>query len=299
MTDIRKGTLLACAASLLAAGFYIPQKAATGHGAVDVVVITMLLVAAVLNTVTALGQREALRLDRITLTAAAVLGGLTVVGNIGMTRALTMNSAGITAVLVQTQILFVAVASWLFLGERITARFAVGAAIALGGFVTMRMASADAGSASTAGMLWALLASVSFGTMHVVTRKVIARIDPVTVNALRLWVAVALLSCLPGRVEGVLEFGRTGWLYVIAAAALGPYLARINIMYAVKYIPASHSILITLITPIFAFVFGFAFFGAVPTVTEAIGAAIILAGIALPVLELNRGGRRPTDRTTR
>lgn len=289
-------------ASLLAAGFYIPQKAATDHGAVDVVVITLLLVAAVFNTATALGRRDTLRFNRTTVVASFVLGGLTVVGNIGMTRALTMNSAGITAVLVQTQILFVAVASWLFLRERITARFAVGATIALAGFVTMRMAGGDSGSASTEGMLWALLAALAFGAMHIVTRKVIARIEPVTVNALRLWIAVAVLACMPGRVEGAVNFGRTGWLYVIAAAALGPYLARISIMYAVKYIPASHSILITLITPIFAFVFGFAFFGAIPTPAEAVGALVILTGIALPVLELtgesiSPDDRRPTGRT--
>lgn len=84
--------------------------------------------------------------------------------------------------------------------------------------------------------------------MHVVIRRYIQQIQPVAVNALRLWMAV--------------------------------FLARNCIMYAVKYTPASYSTLITLITPVFALGLELIFLGTSPSAVELI--------IAIPLLELAR-----------
>ena len=283
MSDRGKGALAAVVAALLAAGFFIPFKAAGADNPRFVVVLAMLAVAAVLNTVVGLirgGQGRALR--PVALVTALVLGVFTVLGNFGVASALQVQEPAVTATVVHTQLLFVAVLEFVFLSHPITRRFAVGALVSIGGFAIMQLGSDGVADASTAGVLWALLASASFAIMHVVTRAVIQRIDPVSVNAFRLWIAVIALLCIPGNASGLFELDGTGWALAGAAAFLGPFLSRLCIMAAVKYIPASEASLLTMVNPLFAFALGFAAFQTLPTGTEIIGGVIILAGVLVP-----------------
>lgn len=292
----RTGALLSLMAALSAAAFLIPYKQAAGTGAPrDVVVMVMLLAAAMLNTVLFLGKRlragrahaaAPRRSVRLTMIVALVLAGFTALGNRAVAEALVHLGPGLTSVVQQTQVLFVAAASTLLLGERITPRFAAGAVIALAGFAVMRLPGQAGSALELGGMLWAVVSALSFGAMHVVTRKVIQRIDPVPVNALRLWLAVAVLACWPGRLASLGGLDTRTWALAAAAAFLGPFLGRICLMYAVRHISASHSTLLNLTSPVFAFGLGFLAFGTAPTGLELAGGALILTGIALPVLEL-------------
>ncbi len=289
MSSTRLGASLSALSAFLAAAFFVPYKSATNHGAADVLVIALLLPAAVFNTLTTLAdRREPLRLDRTNLYVAFLLAIGTVIGNVSVTNALAALDAGITSLILQTQILFVALASWLFLHERITGRFVAGTIVAAAGFAVVRLAGGGTVAGSAGGGLWALGAALSFGMMHVITRKHISRIQPVTVNALRLWMAVALLVALPGRAVGLGQLSTNAWLLAGVAAFFGPFLGRLTIMFAVKHIPASYSTLITITTPVFAFALEFFFLGTTPSFMEVVGGTIILAGVAIPVLELVR-----------
>jgi len=289
MTNPRLGASLSALSAFLAAAFFVPYKASTAHGAVDVLVIALLLPAAVFNTVTALSNRSTpIRFDRTAIGVAILLAGGTVAGNVCATEALSRLDAGITSLILQTQILFVSLASWLVLRERITSRFILGTIIAGGGFAVVRLAGGGTVAASSTGAFYALGAAFSFGMMHVITRKYITRIQPVPVNALRLWMAVLLLLMLPGRANGLFELSSTAWLLAGTAALFGPFMARICIMYAVKHIPASYSTLITITTPVFAFALEFIFLGTAPSPVELLGGVIVLGGVAIPVMELAR-----------
>jgi O-acetylserine/cysteine efflux transporter len=218
----------------------------------------------------------------LTLLVSAVIAVLTAAGNYAVAAALTSAAPGLVSVVQQTQVVFVAAVSAALLGERITLRFGVGVAVALAGFVVMSLPAGGA-AGGAAGALWALLSAVCFGTMHVITRVVIHRIDPVLVNALRLWFAVALM--LPGRLTGALGLDLATWALVAGAAFLGPFLGRLCLMYAVRHISASRSALLILAGPVFAFLFAFLVMDIAPTPRELLGGALILAGIALPLLE--------------
>lgn len=295
MSTFTKGALLSLGAAFFAALFLIPFKAAGQLTPRDGAVLAVLLCAAGLNTVTAFTSRSRRRgrmWDRTTLLTAGALGVLTAIGNVAVGEALARLDAGLTSVLQQTQVLFVAAAAFFFLGERITLRFMIGAIIALAGFA---VAQSPDGGALRVGMLFAIASALAFGMMHVITRKVIDRIDPIWVNALRLWLAVVILASLIGPVRALSGLGARAWFLCFAAAFVGPYLGRICIMYAVRYIPASQSALLVLFAPVFAFALGFIAFGSIPGPLDVVGAALILAGIALPILEIaaQRG-----DRTT-
>lgn len=285
MSQVSKGKALAVASSFWAAAFLIPYGAASETLARETLALAMLLCAAILGTVTTPWRGDrAIALGRVTLIVAGGLGVFTVIGNIAMAEALSRAEPALVAVMLQTEVLFVAVIAAAWLRERITGRFAAGAAIALAGFAIMRLPGADSAAIDLAGAAAAAIAALSFALMHVVTRVSIRRIDPRAVNALRLWLAVGVLALLPENASTLTDLDARAWSLAAAAAFCGPFLGRLFLMYAVRYIPAGHARLAGLLSPVFAFVLGFAAFGSTPGPLELLGGAVILAGVALPLV---------------
>ncbi len=289
----RAGVLYALAASLLAAGFYVPYKAAAIAAPRGAIVCALLLCAAVFNTAVAVIQRRPV-VGKTTWVAAVVLAVFTIFGNVGMASALAVQKAAVTSVFLQTQVLIVAALGWMFLRERVGMPFAVGALLALAGFVGMNLPALQGTGTSVrmSGVLWALVAATSFAIMQVYTRGVIDRIDTVVVNAARLWLAVAVLVAIPGNARALAELNSKIWLLCAAAAFLGPFLSRLALMEAVRHISAARAALVIMVNPVFAGVFGFAAFRSIPTALEIGGATLILAGVSAPLLpRLFRGER--------
>jgi drug/metabolite transporter (DMT)-like permease len=246
----------------------------------------MLACAAVLNTIAAVGQlRGRLRIDRLALAVASALAACTVVGNIAALRALATLEPAIASVATHTQVLFVVALAWPLLGERPSRRFWVGAALAGGGFVVMQPTPAAGATVTGEGLLWALLAASMWAAMQVITRAYATRIQPVAINAIRLWLAVAAMACMPGAVGDLSAAPPDLWLLAGAAALAGPFASRVCLMYSVRYISASHSTLIGLVGPVFALGFGVAILGTAPAPVELLGGAIIAAGVAIPLSE--------------
>jgi drug/metabolite transporter (DMT)-like permease len=297
----RTGALLSLASAALAAIFLIPYKLASERAPAELVTMTMLASAAVFNTLASAGGK--LRAARAharergqgrdpdrprrslgpTLLIAAVIAVLTAAGNYAVATALTSAAPGLVSVVQQTQVVYVAAVSAVLLGERITLRFGVGVAVALAGFMVMSLPMGESAGVPL-GALWALLSAVCFGSMHVITRMEIHRIDPVLVNAIRLWFAVALL--LPGQLDGAFRLDLATWALVAGAGFLGPFLSRLCLMFAVRHISASRSALLVLAGPVFAFLFAWLVLDIEPAPRELLGGALILAGVALPLLEL-------------
>jgi drug/metabolite transporter (DMT)-like permease len=216
-----------------------------------------------------------------------VLGALTVSGNYAIERALTDLHAGVVSSVLQTQVLVVALMEVAFLGARMRARFWVGALVAVGGFAVMRAPiGADAG-VSLAGLIWVLVAATSFSAMLVFTRWIIERIDPVFVNASRLVLACLVMAAIP-EFRGGLSASATSWGFAAAAAFCGPFASRLCLMFAVRHITASHTKLITLSSPIFAFLFAGLAMMSMPSARELIGSLLLVGGICVPIADLLR-----------
>ena len=282
-SDSKRGALFALLASILAAGFLIPYKAAAIASPRAAVVVAMLLFAAVFNTVTAGASASGrVRPSSVSWRAAVVLALFSVLGNVGVAGTLAVLKAAVASVFVQTQLLMIAVLGWVFLGERVGVRFVVGATLALGGFVIMS-GPIGAQPPPLAGVLWALLGAASFAVMQVYTRAVITRIHPVVVNAMRLWMAAGALLLWPGNAQVVLALPTDTVLWCALAAFLGPFLSRLCLMEAVRTLSAARVALIVMVNPVFAAALGFAAFGSIPTALEVGGAALILAGIAVTI----------------
>ena len=287
MTSSMKGLWLMVAGSAASACYLTSFKLAAGRGDTADATLVMLIVAAVLNSVTSSvqeGGRVKVPLDRLSLLLGVALSALTLVGNECAVGAVARISAPLTSVLQQTQILFVAIAGMFVLGERVTVRFWVGTAIAAAGLAMLELSPGASAPFDTVGTLLAVGSAAAFGAMAIVTRVYIHRIRPVAVNALRLWMSLALWFAVHRRLPQ-LPLHADFVTYCALAGIFGPFLSRTAIMYALAYVPPTQTTLVGLLTPIVTLVPAFFAFGTVPGGRELVGSAIMLAGITLPVVE--------------
>jgi O-acetylserine/cysteine efflux transporter len=283
--EVRLGFAYSVAGAVCSAIYLFPYKRAAMLASPHVLAYGLLIVAAVSSTVLDLWQRRGTSVagERgVFWRTSAMLSLLTISGNFCGAQAVSRLDPALVSVLLRTEIVFVGGLAALMLGERLTPALAAGAGVALAGLGVMRwpLAFDQAG----AGALWALGGALSFGVMQVLTRRVIGRISPVTVNSCRLWIAIALSSLVPGLPSAALGAGTEFWSSVTFAGLFGPFLGRLFIMFSLRSLRAAHSALVLLLAPVFAFSIGFVGFGSVPRLAELLGGAIMLVGIALPSL---------------
>jgi drug/metabolite transporter (DMT)-like permease len=276
--------LYTAASALWAALYLVPYKAAGGQANASAIALPMLLCAAGINSMISIVRGDLPRPHWRPTTAIVVLllAGLSALGNEAMAQALAAIGPGVAAVLLRTQVVFVALGGMLLLGERTGGRFWVGALLALVGFALLQN-SLERHAQPVLGMAWGLVAAFAFGAMQIVLRKTARVIDLVGVNGMRLWLAAGLLACLPGRIPTLFEIAPRVWLLCAAAALCGPVISRLLLMAALRYIPAALCTMVQFLAPVFAFVLGGVVFGTWPNALQLFGCVLILLGIGFPL----------------
>ncbi len=205
-----------------------------------------------------------------------------------MAEALVSLSPAIASVLLRSQVLFVGLVGWAWLGERLSFRFAIGMLFTLFGLVLIKIQPAEKIVFDTQGLFWIVAAAVSFALMQLVARRCIHHINPITVNALRLWIAVLILF-IPSLCFGRLpKLSLQTWFFAGLAALFGPFLSRIYYMMSLQHIPTALSTLVGMTSPLFAFFLGMIFFQTWPDAIEIIGGFVMLFGISLPIFETRK-----------
>jgi drug/metabolite transporter (DMT)-like permease len=134
-----------------------------------------------------------------------------------------------------------------------------------------------------AGTGMALAAAACFSALAVTTRHFIHRIDPVLVNALRLWIAVALwfpFHTWPG--PGVMPTRQIVW--AVAAAMMGPFASRLCMMFSARDVEARTTTLANLTSPLMTLPLAWLLLADLPLPHQLLGGALMLAGIAIPLL---------------
>lgn len=307
----RRGLAWASAAAVGIAFFVIPWKLANELGTPSHSALILLSVAAVLNTGLGLGQRLSYVLagrpaaltpggrsrhgiGRLDIGVGLLLAGFTLFGNLASAWAIQDLSPALLNVLLRSEVILVAVFAWILLGERVEWLFWLGAAIAAVGLVVLQgpigSPTGEIG-ALAAGTGMAIAAALCFSALTVVTRHYIARIDLVAVNALRLWFAVLLWFLLNGWPDvAQIPLAQIG--YVSLSAIAGPFLGRLCMMMSARYVEARVSVLANLSAPVLTLGMAFVLLGDWPAPNELIGGAIMMAGIALPLMGHSLDGRR-------
>lgn len=174
--------------------------------------------------------------------------------------ALARIPASMNAVLVSSNVIFIALLAALILKERIMSARIIGIALALCGvvLVTFNMGFSfgeKAGGIDLLGCLFSLMAALSFALYSVIGKKVLTSNDPLIVVALALFSGAVMLAILTATTVGFSEIVLAGWPTFLLMIFLG--LTMIGIAYplwftCLKKLPVSHVSIYIYLTPVFA-----------------------------------------------
>lgn len=284
--DRRRGILWALAAAFGIAGFAVPWKLASSVGAPSTNTLLLLAWAATFSTALGVIRTGGLPRPRsFDWALAAGIAVLTLLGNLASAEAIRTLSPPLLVVAQRSEVILVAIIAWPVIGERVDRRFWMGAALAVCGLAILQGPS-DVSNVGTPGMVWAGLSALCFAGMAVVTRKYIRSVDPVAVNGLRLWLSVLFWFGVNGLPPALFEIGADQAAYAGLAAFSGPFAGRLCMMHSARFLEARLTTLATLLAPVLTLMLAWLVLSDLPSSRQLIGGAVMLLGIALPLLPL-------------
>jgi drug/metabolite transporter (DMT)-like permease len=172
-------------------------------------------------------------------------------------------------------------AVWLF-GERVTRGFLIGLGLALAGALLLVADSLEIGRANVAGDLLGVLTAV-FYAAYLLGVSRLRRIS--SVMEVMWWTtfatAVLLLPAVLIAGDALWPQSARGWIILLALALLPHVAGQGLIAYALAHLPASFSSVGLLVQPLAAAVFAWALLAETLSGLQALGGAVVLAGIVL------------------
>lgn len=190
--------------------------------------------------------------------------------------------------------LVVTLGAWLVLRERITAGFAGGMALALGGVGLMMGASAIGHTGGLLGDGMGVLTAVFYGGYLLVVK--IARNRGLASGLIMLTSGVistaGFIIAAVALGEQIIPDTMYGWAMLICIALVTQALGQGFVTVSMRHLPGTVVAVSLLMNPVLSAVFAWAMLGERLSTLQAIGCAIVLAGIAIAQL-LNRPGQRP------
>lgn len=201
--------------------------------------------------------------------------------------------AGLATVLGNLQVVFVAVAAWLLLGERPSARTIGGIPLILAGVVLISGAiGADAyGSDPPLGVVLGILTALAYaGYLMIIRQAGRGRpAEPVAIST----AFTALVAIAAGSVVGGLDllpsWPAHGWLVLLGISAQS--VGYLLISLSLPRLPAVVTSVILLAQPVMAVFLAMGLLGEAPSLAQLGGVGLVIGGIALASLPL-RGIRR-------
>jgi drug/metabolite transporter, DME family len=190
-----------------------------------------------------------------------------------------------TVVAIGSAPVFAGVLARAFAGERLGGRWAGATALGCAGVCTLVLGGGSGGEVSLPGVGLALLAGAGYGGYAVAGKKLMDQ--GATPEALMASVfsigAVVLLPLLALAPAGAL-LSRPGLALAVYLGVVPTALAYILFARGLERIGASETATLTLAEPVTAAALGFALLGERPGTAALIGAALVLAGLALLAL---------------
>ncbi|MCU1421119.1 MAG: EamA family transporter [Microbacteriaceae bacterium] len=190
--------------------------------------------------------------------------------------------AGTTAMIVNIGPILIALGAGVFLGEGIPRWLAIGAGVAFVGVVLIGIGTGISGLGSPVGLLWALIAAVTYAIGVLCQKPVLRRIPGRQVTFLGC--AIGAVSCLPFLGQLVHDLPRAPVASILGAVYLGAVptaLAFSTWAYALTRMPAGQLGVTTYIVPALVVLFGFLFYREIPAPLAIVGGVVCLVGVAL------------------
>ncbi|WP_349904786.1 DMT family transporter [Parafrigoribacterium humi] len=288
------GVLVAIVVTVLAwASAFLVIRGVAPHFSGGALALGRLLVGAVLLSVLVIGRRW-VRPTRGEW-ALLLVFGIAWFGayNVALNTAEQTLDAGTSAMIVNIGPILIALGAGIFLGEGIPRWLVIGASVAFAGVVLIGFGMGASGFSDIAGMLWALLAAVTYAIGVLCQKQTLRRVPAAQVT----WMGcvIGVIACVPFAWQLVPELAEapaTSILGMVYLGAVPTALAFSTWAYALSRMPAGQLGVTTYVVPAIVIVFGFVFFGEAPGVLAIVGGVLALIGVAL-------SRHRPEVRTPR
>ena len=252
------------------------------------------MAAALLAPYTLLRHREELRaLARREVLLCLASGAFLGLHFAAYFESLRYTSIASSVVLVDTEVLFVALGTVLVLRQRLSGRAWLAVALAFGGSVVIAMADTAVGPDAVRGDIIALsgaLCMAVYTMIGAVCRKNIST----TVYTFLVYCSAALTVLVIALFSGLplAGYGAENVLTAFGMAVFCTLLGHSVFSWGLKYLPPAFISTAKLLEPVFASVWGLALFGERPGLLTLLVGAVIIAGVAL----YGRAAGRETER---
>lgn len=216
--------------------------------------------------------------------------------------AIGLVGAGLATVLGNTQVVFVAVAAWLFFGERLTVRLVGALVVALSGVVLISgvVGGGAYGENPALGVVLGLFTGAAYAGFLLVqrmgnrdTRRPAGPLFDATASAA---MASAVAGIVIGQVTFLPSWPAHGWLLILALSA--QVVGYLLISVALPRLPSALTSIVLLIQPVAAVGLAMLILGESPSVTQLVGVGMVVGGVLLATARAPRGGQATVAEAT-
>jgi drug/metabolite transporter (DMT)-like permease len=245
-----------------------------------------------LPIMTATRQGRLLRISPRHLKLVALAGAMMAAHFAFWITSLQHTSVLSSVVLVTTNPLFVGIGSYLFFRERIASGLIIGILLGVAGGVLITLSDARGAPGSVYGNILSLGGGMMMSGYLMVGRKIRSEVDALSyvlaVNGL-----AAVILCAAVAIAGYSPIGYrpSTYVYFLLLGIVPQLIGHGTLNYALKHVTATLIAVCILGEPIGASLFAYYFLDEPVTPLQAIGGALILAGI----LFASRSGASPRD----
>lgn len=224
---------------------------------------------------------------------AAVIAGIVFAADLAFfNTAIMITSAANATLLGVNAPIFVAIGAWLFYGERPSARFWLGFALALSGMVYIVGLDVIRHPTFGLGDFLALFGAGFYGAYILYVQRARTGMDTLTFST---WCVCAgavslLLVCLIAQ-QPLWGFGARTWVALIGLALAAQIVGHLSVAYALGHLPATVSSIVLLGQAPLTALFAWPALGEPIGVGQAVGGALLLAGIGVVNMNRLRGHR--------
>lgn len=215
--------------------------------------------------------------------APLLLAGLFFAGDLGIWhQSIRLTSVANATLMANLAPVFVALAAFLLFGERFRPAFVGGLVLALAGAAVLVSSSLQPGAGSALGDSFGIVAAMFYAAYLLSVSRARSRFGAVE---LMLWTSVATAAALlPASLllgERLLPQSAQGWSVLFGLALLSHVLGQGLIAWALAHLPATFSAVGLLVQPLAAAVFAWVLLGESFGPLQALGGAVVLAGIVI------------------
>jgi drug/metabolite transporter (DMT)-like permease len=230
-----------------------------------------------------LGQREQHRARFATERGLLIAAGLFFAGDLAVWHwSIVLTSVANSTLLANLAPIFVALAAWLLLRQRLQREFLAGLVIALAGMTLLIGGDFRLQGKELIGDALGVVTAMFYAGYQLTVTKLRARIATSTIMAWTgLITALALLPVALASGEQLLPVSNMGWIKLVGLALISQVAGQSLIAYAMAHLPATFSSVGLLFQPVMATLFAWLILGESVGMLQLAGGVTVLIGIRM------------------